>query len=48
MEVVMQYQCIAIFRAMPHNMWIQAHKDTKKELLQLQFYINVEEVKMVM
>jgi hypothetical protein len=43
-EVVMQYQGIAKFKAMRHNMWIQEHKDPDGEWLQLRYCINIEEV----
>jgi hypothetical protein len=35
LEVLMQYQGIANFKATRHNMWIQAHNDPEKEWLQL-------------
>jgi hypothetical protein len=35
LEVVMQYQGVANFRATRHNMWIQARRDPEKEWLQL-------------
>jgi hypothetical protein len=47
-EVVMQYQGIANFRAMCHNMWIQTRMDPTKEWLQLHFYIKEEEVEVEM
>jgi hypothetical protein len=46
--VVAQYQGIVNFRFTHHTMWIQESRDLAKEWMQLCYYINGEDVEIVM